>query len=382
MSGRVQLSLFDDDAAPRVSARRSRVADLEQLVERAHPFDLPPEPYPLLIGTSGGRTSGYQLRQYIDRHGLEVVNGPRVAVCFTNTGEEHELTLDFLHEQETRWGVNVVWLEYRFVPFPPALLADESFRSLRRRQYENRTDKGLRAELAAVMTEAGFPDRAGDILAGRECLNGRDAYAVVTYETASRNREPFEEMLAVREEYRRSVKGLPGCLPNTANNGMCTGQLKVNVMARYMADRFGVDKRGYAVALALRADGRDDERTGAIRGRESDGGLPIFPLWESGVERADVEAFWAGQPFDLRIPGYKGNCRLCHLKATHTLQYLVRGDPADAAWRADWETRTGDRFARGKPSYRRMATELRLFEEPPDDDASGLSCGSGYCGTD
>ena len=34
-------------------------------------------------------------------------------VCFANTGREDEATLKFVHECETRWGVPVVWLEYR-----------------------------------------------------------------------------------------------------------------------------------------------------------------------------------------------------------------------------------------------------------------------------
>lgn len=376
-----QLSLFDPETPPVSPVVRSKrtVADLQHHVERATPFDLPPNPYPLLIGTSGGRTSGYQLRRYIDHLGPGVVNGPRVAVCFTNTGEENERTLDFLHEQESRWGVNIVWLEYRFEWVPDRWRLDPEYQSIRRRQYGDRRDRSLRSEVAAALIDAGFPDRAEDIIQGRECLNGRDTYAVVDHATASRNREPFQAMLEAREEYRQNVKGLPGCLPNSANNGMCTGQLKVNVMARYMADRFGVNKRGYAVALALRADGRDDERTGAIRGRESDGGIPIFPLWESGVELGDIDEFWAAQPFRLGIRGIEGNCRLCHLKKSHVLQYLVRQNPSDAAWRSDWEERTGDRFARDKPTYRRMMIELRLFQEPADCDA-GVTCHTGYCG--
>ena len=33
-------------------------------------------------------------------------------VVFANTGREHEATLDFGHEVETRWSVPIVWLEY------------------------------------------------------------------------------------------------------------------------------------------------------------------------------------------------------------------------------------------------------------------------------
>jgi 3'-phosphoadenosine 5'-phosphosulfate sulfotransferase (PAPS reductase)/FAD synthetase len=35
-------------------------------------------------------------------------------VLFQNTGKEMPETLDFIHECDQRWGLNVVWLEYRF----------------------------------------------------------------------------------------------------------------------------------------------------------------------------------------------------------------------------------------------------------------------------
>jgi len=62
------------------------------------------------IAFSGGRTSAYMLH-----HILEANGGlpDRAQVVFTNTGREMPETLDFVREVGARWGVNIVWLEYR-----------------------------------------------------------------------------------------------------------------------------------------------------------------------------------------------------------------------------------------------------------------------------
>jgi 3'-phosphoadenosine 5'-phosphosulfate sulfotransferase (PAPS reductase)/FAD synthetase len=40
--------------------------------------------------------------------------GGEYLVTFQNTGKELPQTLDFIHECDTRWNLNIVWLEYRF----------------------------------------------------------------------------------------------------------------------------------------------------------------------------------------------------------------------------------------------------------------------------
>lgn len=62
------------------------------------------------IAFSGGRTSAYLLRQIIEAN-----NGipDRAVVTFQNTGREMPQTLDFVSEVGSRWGVSIVWLEYR-----------------------------------------------------------------------------------------------------------------------------------------------------------------------------------------------------------------------------------------------------------------------------
>lgn len=74
----------------------------------ASPYTLPPGN--VQIAFSGGRTSAYMLRQILDANGGLP---DRAVVTFQNTGLEMPETLDFVREVGARWGVQIVWLEYR-----------------------------------------------------------------------------------------------------------------------------------------------------------------------------------------------------------------------------------------------------------------------------
>lgn len=63
------------------------------------------------IAFSGGRTSAYMLHQILEANG-GIPEG-RCEVTFQNTGREMPETLDFVQECGERWGVRIVWLEYR-----------------------------------------------------------------------------------------------------------------------------------------------------------------------------------------------------------------------------------------------------------------------------
>lgn len=62
------------------------------------------------IAFSGGRTSAYMLHQILEANGTLP---DRCVVSFQNTGREMPETLDFVQECGERWGVQIVWLEYR-----------------------------------------------------------------------------------------------------------------------------------------------------------------------------------------------------------------------------------------------------------------------------
>lgn len=62
-----------------------------------------------VISLSGGRSSAMMLKIMLDNGQV----GDTDLVVFANTGREDEATLRFVNECSTRWGVPIVWLEYR-----------------------------------------------------------------------------------------------------------------------------------------------------------------------------------------------------------------------------------------------------------------------------
>ena len=95
---------------------------------------------PTCISFSGGRTSAYMLWRVLQSNG----GLPEEAVvCFANTGKEEEATLRFIHDCETKWGVEIHWVERRFdeqgwerVNFESASRNGEPFEALiRKRNY-------------------------------------------------------------------------------------------------------------------------------------------------------------------------------------------------------------------------------------------------------
>ena len=64
---------------------------------------------PALISFSGGRTSGFMLKQIIDAYEGTLPND--IYVVFANTGKEMPQTLDFVKDCAERWDCKIYWLE-------------------------------------------------------------------------------------------------------------------------------------------------------------------------------------------------------------------------------------------------------------------------------
>ena len=62
-----------------------------------------------VISISGGRSSAMMLKIMQDNGQIEDDD----LVVFANTGKESEATLKFIQECSIRWGIDVVWLEFR-----------------------------------------------------------------------------------------------------------------------------------------------------------------------------------------------------------------------------------------------------------------------------
>ena len=258
---------------------------------------------PTCISFSGGRTSAYMLWRVLQsNNGLP----DEAVVCFANTGKEEEATLRFVDRCSREWGVPITWLEYR---------TDEPF-------------------------------------------------AVVDFETASRNGEPFEALIR-KKNY----------LPNPVTR-FCTVELKIRPMGRYLHSIGLVDKPSHgeqAAWIGIRAD--EPRRVAKIPDKSR------VPLAMSNVSKADIFKFWASQSFDLELPNMggvtmHGNCDLCFLKGGKQISSLIQEKPERAVWWAKMETlvkitgkpgQTAGVFRSDRPSYEQMTKfakdQISLFED-------------------
>ena len=217
----------------------------------------------LLVCRSGGRTSEYMykrlLKEYSDRYNIVGV--------FANTGWEHHKTLEFVHnndlDNERLYGVKPVWVE-------------------------------------AVVHE------------GRVA----STHMVVTYETASRDREPFVEVV---KKYGIPNKAYPHC----------TRELKENPIHHYVENILGWSNKGndlgfYETALGIRID---EPR------RLKDSKTPqnkVYPLahwFDDTPDKLDILDWWEDYHFDLGIPEHLGNCVGCFRKSDRKCMKAYRDAP-------------------------------------------------------
>jgi 3'-phosphoadenosine 5'-phosphosulfate sulfotransferase (PAPS reductase)/FAD synthetase len=247
------------------------------------------------IAFSGGRTSAYMLHQIIEANGLDVVNSDRVVVSFQNTGREMPETLDFVQECGERWGVRIVWLEYR-----------------------------LRWTGAPHDVKNKIFDTAAN------------TFEVVNHNSASQNGEPMEQLL----EYY-------GFIP-TALSRWCTGRLKIKTAAAYLQSLGWAE---WTSATGIRAD---EARRAKHDGTKLDRNWLWHPLYRAGVDKWQVKDFWDSKPFDLRLPNidgvtYLGNCDGCFLKSERHRAALARDYPERARWWSRMEEKyDGKRALLGK----------------------------------
>lgn len=233
-----------------------------------------------------------------------------VHVVFANTGKERPETLDFVHECSVRWSVPVHWVEYdgRDVVMPTA-----------------------RAVIDGVV---------------------RLPHMEVTYETASRDGQPFARLIAERSY-----------TPNVVTR-FCTEILKIRTMKRWMMAR---GHEEWTSVVGLRAD--EMRRVSRITAPEAqrERETVVVPLARVGITVADVMVFWRAQPFDLRLQSYEGNCDLCFLKGRRKRERIMREHPELVAWWAEQERHVKGRFHAHEPGYAATLERVRRLPMLPMD---------------
>ena len=266
---------------------------------------------PTCISFSGGRTSAYMLWRVLQSNGGLP---PEAVVCFANTGKEDEATLEFVRDCAKTWLVPITWLEFR---------------------------------------------------------DTEDRFEVVTFETASRNGEPFEALIRKRSY-----------LPNPVTR-FCTIDLKIRPIGRYLLSLGMADTRTEAENMSMIGMRADEQRRAAKIADKS-----RIPLVTAGITKEDVGAFWRAQPFDLGLPNNNGvtmhgNCDLCFLKGGAQILSLIAEKPARAVWWAGMEALalaskpSGAVFRSDRPSYAQMLKFAADQTDMFDQNEEAISC---FCG--
>ena len=255
---------------------------------------------PTCISFSGGRTSAYMLWRVLQAHDMSLPDEAKVIFC--NTGKEHEATLDFVKEVEKQWNVPIVWLEY---------------------------------------------DR------------NEAKFNVVSYETASRNGEPFAKLIESRS-----------FLPNSVMR-FCTTELKIHPITRYMSS---IGYEEFQTFAGIRAD----EPRRVVKLRET----LHAPLALAGVTQIDVQAFWKANSFDLGLEFRDkvtalGNCDLCFMKGGYQLMSIIQKEPKRAVWWAEQEKKIGGRFSKDRPDYTQMMEFGKNQMDMFDKNEEAIAC---FCG--
>lgn len=265
---------------------------------------------PTTISFSGGRTSAYMLWRVLQQNGGLPDN---CHVLFANTGKEHEKTLEFVQACSEQWAVPIIWLEFR----------------------------------------------------------SQKQFAVVNFQTASRNGDPFE-LLCRERQY----------LPNPIAR-FCTVELKIRTMIRYCRS---IGLTDFTQMIGIRAD---EPRRAAKMRSESRRISTVMPLAEDGVTIRDIGSFWDSQNFGLELESHNGrtllgNCDLCFLKGSGQILSIIREDPERADWWVKMEEEKAGitnsvraaYFRKDRPSYREMQVFARS-QSDMFDDSVGVDC---FCG--
>jgi hypothetical protein len=151
----------------------------------------------------------------------------------------------------------------------------------------------------------------------------------------------------------------------------CTQDLKVMTAKRYLR-HLGV--REFENYIGFRAD----EAKRVLASKHPFKKVhDMFPLYEMGITKHDVNEYWKTKPYTLEIPNILGNCDLCFLKGKNVLINIMAQFPELAEkWIAD-EERTGFTFIKDI-SYKQLLEiaqgQKKLFDLNELQPAYNCSC--------
>lgn len=196
-------------------------------------------------------------------------------VTFANTGMEHEKTLEFVNNCDKFFGFNTIWLE-------------------------------------------------ANVIQGGRVGTG---FKVVTFETASRNGEPFEDVI---KKY-----GIPN-----VSYPHCTRELKLAPMRSYLKF-LGIHHTAIKTAIGIRSD---EKRRVSSRAGVDNIVYPLIDMWPT--DKQTVLDWWEDQEFDLGLSEWDGNCKGCYKKSFKKIFKQIDKDTNLLDWHKRMEHTYGQFGAR------------------------------------
>lgn len=224
----------------------------------------------------------WMLKEWEERGNYEMI------VVYANTGKEREETLQFVERCDKDFGFGVVWLE-------------------------------------TVMQD-----------------HGKGAsFRIVDFVSASRNGEPFENVI--------SKHGIP----NTSFPH-CSRELKRSPIRAYAKS---LGWKDYKTAIGIRAD--EPKRFDWVKAEKE---KLMYPLaLQNPCSRFDVAYFWNRQKFDLEISSYQGNCDLCWKKSRRKILTILTESDSAANWWYKMEKEYGEFVPESRKDTQRMKPPIRFY---------------------
>lgn len=210
-------------------------------------------------------------------------------VVFANTGDEKEASLVFADRCDKHFGWNLIWLE--------------------------------------CITKPNFGEGV--------------SYKIVDFNSASRNGEPFESMIAKH--------GIPN-----QNFPHCFRELKGYTIKAYLRD---IEWGDCYTAIGIRSD-----EAWRVNWQTAAGNRLIYPLITSvRITKPQVNVFWNKMPFRLELESWQGNCKACWKKSKRKLMTIAVTNPQDFSFTRRME----EKYGYYQPGHREKDIELplRFFRE-------------------
>jgi hypothetical protein len=243
----------------------------------------------LLISFSGGRTSAYMMWWCYKNLQQDYT----LISVFANTGKEVEGTLEFVRDCSIKWGIPIVWVEARHLD-----------------------------DFGRPYTKKGWTVK----------------HKVVSFETASRKGEPFEEMI--------SVLGIP-----TTNAPFCSDQLKRKAIESYLKS---IGWKDYWKAIGIRSDEIDRVNENWVEKKI------LYPLVNlKPTTKKQIIGWFNFQDFNLSIHPDDGNCDNCWKKDLLRLCRNARRSPEGYEW---WQRMT-DKYGHfaPRPGQKKMTPPFNFY---------------------